>query len=432
MRGDWFNCRVARFSVWASVATVLLLLTSCTRWRKQKPNLSPPLPQFAEHYQALAQMPSQSHAASLPSPRVTISAAQMSLGEFARLMADQHQVSIVLEQTLDLTPVTVELADVPLDDALTAVGRRAGVDVSRAGKLYFFGQLKKQDRGLLVRRCRRLAGDELVKAVDALRSDLGQSVAFPDGLVVVSDRVEVLVRISELMDQIEAAESPCWVVQLHLIALSGDELQELGIEATPALEISAAFAQGSAAGLFQSMAAKSSLNAGLSALLKVARTSDRVSVVAEPFVLLVDGEHHETSRGNRIPIPKRTTSPQGTVTTTGFEYVQTGLTIVADLREQSAQAAKLKLSIEQSEVSGYVEGAPITVNEKFGTTAVLASGGVYLLGSMNRIEEQKSGNVGLSFAQRGRDQQRVLQVWARIQRVHGPALVGSEFAEVQQ
>lgn len=330
-----------------------------------------------------------------------------------------------MEQSLDQRPVTVELADVPLDDALAAVGRRVGVSVSRAGDLYFFGEVKREDRGVLVRRCRRLTADDLRAAVQSLQSDLGQVQAYQDGLLVMADRVEVLVRVSELIDRVENTESPCWALQLHLVALTADELRDLGVEATPALEISAAFAQGSTPGLFSAVGPRSSLNAGLDSMLRVARTSERGSIVAEPFVLMADGSHYETIGGSRVPVPKRVVETSGngqSVATNGFEYVQTGLTVIADLREQSCETALVTLKLEQSDITGYVEQAPITTTESFAGQAVLTSGGVYLVGSMQRQEESESGGVGLSLGKKSRDKARVTQIWVRAVRVGGSAL----------
>ncbi len=335
----------------------------------------------------------------------------------------------MLEQSLDQLPVTVELSEVPINEALTSVGRRCGVEVSRVGNLFFFGEVKREDRGVLVRRCRRLKADELLAAVTALHSDIGDSTSFQDGLLVCSDRVEVLVRISELIDNVEAAESPCWVIQLHLVSLSANELAELGVEGTPALEIAAAFGQASSPGLFGALASQSKLNAGLSAVLKVAKTSGRSAVVAEPMFYLVDGSKRDYQRGGRVPVPKRTVSNQGTVTTSGFEFVQTGLTVTAELREQTERLARLSVSIDQSDITGYVEGAPITSNEHFSGDAVLASGGVYLLGSVTRSETQEAGGVGLNLARKDTEDARVMQIWARIVRVVGPAVCVEQSAE---
>ncbi len=79
--------------------------------------------------------------------------------------------------------------------------------------------------------------------------------------------------------------------------------------------------------------------------------------------------------GDTIPIPQKTVSENGAVTTSGFEYIQTGLIIKSSLREVSPSTAKCQLEIELTNITGYVDSAPIVNGQKFSTTAVLETGG---------------------------------------------------------
>lgn len=329
-----------------------------------------------------------------------------------------------MAETLDPRPVTVELRNVPFDDALSAIARRAGVQVSRQGGLYFLGQLRREDRAFLVRRVRRLDRDSLSEVVATILSDVGDQVAQPDGLLVVADRVEVLGRVHDLLDSVERAETPTWCVQLHLVALSAEDVSQLGIEATPALEISAAFARASGPGMLTGIAPQSSLNAGLAAVLEAARRRSSSSLVAEPLFLLVDGSSAELVRGARVPIPRRTVSDQGTTTTQGYDFVQTGLQFGLTLREVSDQSARLALELTSSEISDYVEGAPVTLEERFSGESVVTSGGVYLLGSITRSESRRNDAVGFRTGGDQSEGGRVLQIWCRATRVG--AIAGSQ------
>lgn len=380
-------------------------------------------PTFQEHYERLAVMAPTKATTPQEQLRVTISAQQMPLVQFCRWLSNEAGVSIVVEQRLDSQLLTVDVVDQTVSETLNVVARRLGVEVTQAGRLYFVGQLKPEDRGVLVRRVRRLSDEQLRNCLSVLRSDNGDAVAFPDGLVVVADRVEVLARVDDLLSQVEAADSATWVLQLHLVSLEDAALRDLGFDAVPALEVSATFAAASSTGITAAPLGLGSLRGGLDSILRSAHEDRRVQVVAQPMFLLGDGETSEHVRGQRVPIPKRAVSDQGTVTTQGFEYVQTGLVCKVSLREVRAESARLSLDVSMSDVVRLVENAPITREDRYTTTAEVQSGGVYLVGSLVRQSDNDKtlGGFQRRYAQDRSDT--VLQVWAQAFRVGQPLMV---------
>ncbi len=360
--------------------------------------------------------------------RLTISTSGMPLKSFLRWIADRTGASIICDQTLDESPVTIDVSNTPLADILSAVARRLSVDLTQQGNLYYMGTLKPEDRGVLVRKVRRLDADNLQKTVEVLLSEMGRAASYSDGLLVVGDRVRVLQRIHAMLDQIEAAESNTWIVQLYLISRQDSFNRELGLETDTALDLAATFANSSSwartlvsSGVSRSHSKSASASGALSAMLVAAHTTGSAKVIAEPLMLLLDGGSCKFQDGQTYPIPQRTVSDSGTVTTSGFDYVETGLVIQSSLREVSPTTAKCVLTVQLTSISGYVEDAPIINGQKFNTTAVLETGGVYLLGSMSRKEEQRS-TEGTFFpslfdkSKNGGD----IQVWLRCYRIAGP------------
>lgn len=360
--------------------------------------------------------------------------------EFCRMLATDTGVSIVVDQTLDQVPVTVEISGQTVDDVLHVVARRAGVHVTKTGNLYYIGQIRREDRASLVRRVRRLSSEDVRAACSTLQSDLGAHAVFPGGLVVVGDRVEVLARINELLDRLEAADSPVWVVQFYLVSLSQTDMRDLGMDLTPALDVSLAFAAGSSAGpgaaIVPGVSASSSLTGGLDALLRVARRDEAASMVCERCFFLGDGDSGRMIRGERIPVPRKVVTDQGTVSTQGYDFIQTGVQMDVQLREVTEGSARISGSVSLSRVTGYVENAPVVINEEMDVTGTLASGGVYLIRAMEQRDQAKRWQTGLKLGQGTDDDTRYLQLWARIVRVGGggvgsqevdfPALAGSE------
>ena len=437
-----------------------------------RPGLAGPsaaAPQFQEIYQALASSVRTQTAEVESEPLLTYTATEMPLREFLAEIAQRTEVSIVAEGSLDSRAVSIDVREQPVSQVLGIVARRLGVQVQKTKSLYFLGTLRAEDRGVLVRRVRRLASDEIRSAVSVLLSSNGRSESYQDGLLVVGDTVEVLGRVNELLDSIEATDSPTWVVQYHVVSWSDSSLRDFGFDVRPAADVALAFgaASGNPAAVLGKVATSTAqavspatgnngnvppvtpnpgggggavvsprvpdgvagaavARAGLDAVLRAAAEDSEVSVLAEPCFLLVDGGEGSFIRGDSIPVPRGAISPQGTAVTTGYDIIQTGLEFQTSLREVSESQARLISDMRVSDIKGYVAGAaPITSNESFATTAVITSGGVYLLGSLRRADESKARQAALAVGDAKRRAGTVLQIWVRAYRIGAPVVPSS-------
>jgi len=420
----------SRVSKTFAVIVPLLFSTGCGK-ATTVPRQSSSSPVFEQIYKELDHAPAAIVPLSTSERRLTISCERMPVPKFLQFVATETGVSLVADEQLDSRTVTLEASDVSLAELLGTVARRLGVQIGRVGSTWYLGQLRGEDRGVLVRRVRRLSQEGVKSAVDVMLSDAGRLSTFPDGLLVCGDRVEVLDRIRDLLDRVEASGAESWAVQLYLISLSESKATELGINAQPLIELSYAFASKSN-GLGLSTTTPEDLKKltnALTSVLKASATSQDIRIVAQPLFLLLDGESSKFSSGISIPIPKRVVSDQGTVTTQGYEFVNSGLDCDASIREVSAQLVRFKVAVELGQLQGFVEQAPIRSKDRFETVAVLASGGVYLLGSLSRDERahSTSGPVAMLPTNKKRDAKMgQVQVWAKVFRVAGPLTASKE------
>jgi len=381
-------------------------------------------PVFAQIYKELDEKPSSREQKAIVERRLTLSCEKMPLPKFLQYVATETGVSLVADEQLDARTITLEVNEVSLADLLGTAARRLGVQIGRVGSTWYLGQLRGEDRGVLVRRVRRLSQEGVKSAVDVMLSDAGRLSTFPDGLLIVGDRVEVLERIRDLLDRVEASGAESWAVQLYLISLSESKATELGVNAQPLVELSYALASKSN-GLGLSATTPDDikkLTTALTSVLRASATSQDIRIIAQPLFLLLDGESSKFSSGVSIPIPKRSVSDQGTVTTQGYEFVNSGLDCDASIREVSAQLVRFKVAVELGQLQGFVEEAPIRSKDRFETVAVLSSGGVYLLGSLTRDEQtlSKSGPISMLTTNKKNEVKRAqVQVWAKVFRVAG-------------
>lgn len=328
----------------------------------------------------------------------------------------QADCSIMMANDLSQRPVTIDVVDQPIDAVLSYLSRQMGADISRTGSLYYIGALKPEDVGVMVHRMRRLSSTEISNAVSVMRSDVGTVHAFPDGLLVVGDRVEVLRRIVEMIDRIEETDSVTWAVQLHLVSLAQNAVKELGLDVVPSLDVGLSYATGpglpSTGGL--------SADIGLQSVLRATRENSDNKQLADPFFLVLDGTPAKLRRGTRYPIALRSTSDQGTTTTRDYQFIDVGLSVSVTVRELSAESARLNLEVELSQVESVTpEGVPIHSAESLTAQSDVRSGGVYLLASLDRSEQSQRSARGTGLGGRKQHDQGLLQVWARIYRIGG-------------
>lgn len=243
----------------------------------------------------------------------------------------------------------------------------------------------------------------------------GEAVVVDGSTLVLTATHDEHERFVKLLGQLTDNGRSTWCIQFFLVSLDESDREEYGLDVAPSLELAATFAAGSA--LPGQLANTAALSGSLSAILQAAKEQRGTQLIAEPLFLLNDGAEGRFQLGDSIPVPRRVVSDQGTVTTAGYDHVETGVIVTTDLRETSGNAARLNVAVELSQQSGSVDDAPIVSKETFTATADIVSQGVYLLGEVQRKEKSRTTRFGLSALSDRSDSAAVIQVWCRVQRV---------------
>jgi len=350
---------------------------------------------------------------------VQLSVKETPLPDFLRLLCSQHGVSVVWSDNLDKRLVSLEADGVPVDEIFEGLARRFGVAVERVGASWYVGDFRDEDKANYIRKVGRLSAKDARLALKVVLSDSGRAEVFEDGLIVACDRAGALRRLSSALDDIENAPSGSWVLQLYLVSTSKSATTDLGLDTTALIDISYTLAKDS---LIPFPSDGVHLASKLSAVLHATSARDDVRMVGRPLFVLTDGQAANFTSGLSVPVPRKTVSNEGTVTTSGFDYIQSGITASATVRDGGAGLANLELKISLGQITGYVEGAPIQARDEFSTVCVVASSGVYLLGALDRDESRNAG-AGLHEKVLTRKQtdkrESQIQVWARLYRIGG-------------
>ncbi|QDT65807.1 Bacterial type II and III secretion system protein [Calycomorphotria hydatis] len=326
-------------------------------------------------------------------------------------------MSISVASNLQTEHVTATIIEATAADALESIARTVGVDVAKQGEAFIVGELRATDRGVLVERCERLNPEDVETAINVALSDIGETRVYKGGVIVVSDRVSVLRRVRELIKELNHSDSPSWCVQLYIASLDESALRDLGIDTTPAAKVAISLAGDVAgSGLGVPLGLGGFIDASLESVLTAAAENGHGELVAEPLFLLTDDEQASFLRGKITPVPRRTVSAEGTVETTGYDEINTGLSIDVTARALADDLCRVSVQLEISEVVAIIEGAPERTADQFQTVADVKDGGSYLLGSIARQRKRQDRRKWLSVGRTNENEATNLYVFAKIYR----------------
>ena len=359
----------------------------------------------------------QTQLVSEPVPRVTISADSQPLSLFVRQIAEQTGVSIVVEEAIELKTVSLEVADQSVEDVIAMVGRRLGTQVTRTGDLYFVGTLRPEDRGVYVASVGQVSPDDMRQIAGLLLSEHGRASVTERGLVVVGDKVEVLSRIAEAVDEVKDATREVWLVQMHVIKTQQSVADSLGINADAALS-----------GTASTIPGVSVLEGRLTASLEAIRADSKSEVVAEPMYFLGDGTTVTYRRGQRVPIVERVTTELSE--SSQVRYQEVGLRVELTIRSLGGEDATIRIDLADEFVTDGAE-APIIDGVQYTSETDIVSGQTYLLATLESVSDASRKWSRFGWGRSKSNSRDVTQVWLRVHRVHKEGLVsGGSFREV--
>lgn len=335
---------------------------------------------------------------------LSISAKNMPLSSLCRILSDKTTYGIVFNKSLSNASITGEFKNSDIGEVLNVVSRQLNVECLKVGSTFFLGSIKQEDRGVLVKKVRGFDSEDLSKTIQAMLSDIGRCQVLSNGVVIVSDKEHVISKVSDMLTYIEAGFSGSFILQTYFVSIRKGKLLEAGLE----VKSSGALSYDLSNNLLSFDTAK------LDGFLNMLSKSNYADVYASPMFLLRDGVTGSWSDGKNIPIPKKSVSNYGVVTTNGYTFIETGLNVNAVVRE-SLNGVLLKIKVSLSDIEGFVESAPITSICSFNSECELKQNKIYLVGEMSRFKVLNTQKSSLLF---GKDKGKsVIQVWVCVYRI---------------
>lgn len=307
---------------------------------------------------------------------------------FVRWFSDSTHKGVIFPPDLEKQVITGEFKNATADELISTIARRLDTSVVYIGNTVYLGKLTKDDRGVLCRKIRNFESKSLADALQIYLSESGK-IKFLGDHIFISDTAVTLAKLQNLLDQLDSYQSDTWIVQYYILLKKNNIDASAGAQVTTSGELSYNIAKG------QGVDADFS-DIGQNFKLILTGNSSHVHVIASPLLMMSANKEAVWTDATTVPIPRKTVSDAGTVTTTGVDYKDVGLTLKVFLQE-SSRGASLHTDLEDSSIVGYVDYYPQTQKSSLKTDCDIIPGKIYLIGELRRNSGTTSVSDLLTF-----------------------------------
>jgi general secretion pathway protein D len=302
-------------------------------------------------------------------------------------------INVIFDPQLKDDKFTIDLRNLTFQKALETTMRQAGhfykvIDEKTILVAQDTQQNRKEYEDQVVRTFFLSNGD--VKDVSTMVRGLLDlrrmgTIAQLNAIVIrdTADKVAVAERLIEVNDKAKAEV----VLDVELLQLSSNKLTDLGV-ALSSYSITGSLNTGSTGEttpptLPWDELIKISLSdfnfTVPSIIVNFIKTNTEAEVLAKPQLRIAEGEKAQLVIGNRVPIPVTTINTQqaigqiGVVPVTSFQYQDGGIKLDVEARVHHNREVSLKLTVEVSNLNGYVQGSNGQEQPIIGTRTITSS-----------------------------------------------------------
>lgn len=330
-------------------------------------------------------------------------------------------ISLIFDSSFREAPVTVDLRNATLDDALSTVAgaTRSFFRVAAAKTVVVIPDTpaKRREYEEEIVRTFYLSNADLKETMDLLRMVLDARRISPTtatNALTIKDTPERIAAAARVLSAIDKAR-PEVIIDVELLEVNRTKLQEYGLQiASPSttspngLNGSVSVNGGSSGVTLQTLrnlTQSDILFAGLPSLYyRLLKTDANTRTLANPQLRTTDGSPAQARFGEQVPVPTTTFAPIATGGTaqqpiTAFNYQNVGVNIDITPRTHHDDDVSLTLKIAVTNISGAgFGGLPTFGNREINTIIRLRDGETNMLAGLIRDDERQSmeGIPGLS------------------------------------
>jgi general secretion pathway protein D len=330
-------------------------------------------------------------------------------------------ISLIFDTTFRESPITVDLRNATLEDALTTVASatRSFFRVTSPQTVVIVPDTpaKRREYEEEIVRTFYLSNVDLKEAMDLLRLILDARRISPitaTNALTLKDTPEHIAAAARVLSAIDKAR-PEVIIDVELLEIDRTKLLEYGLQiaspASPGINGAAALAPGGSSA--QTITLQTLKNLSQSDILltnlpglyyRLLKTDTNTRTLANPQLRTSEGITASAKFGDRVPIPVTTFSPFATggvaqQPITSFQYENIGVNIDITPRTHHDDDVTLQLNIGVTSISGSgFGGLPTFGNREIKTVIRLRDGETNMLAGLIRDDERRTldGIPGLS------------------------------------
>jgi general secretion pathway protein D len=337
-------------------------------------------------------------------------------------MARLANISLIFDSAFRDTPVSVDLRNATLDDALSTVSgaTRTFFRVSAPKTIVVIPDTpaKRREYEEEIVRTFYLSNADLKETMDLLRMVLDARRISPTtatNALTIKDTPERIAAAARVLSAIDKAR-PEVIIDVELLEVNRTKLQEYGLQiASPSTQSptgpnGSVSVRGDTAGsvtlqTLRNLTQSDILFAGLPSLYyRLLKTDANTRTLANPQLRTTDGTPAQARFGEQVPVPVTTFAPIATGGTaqqpiTSFNYQNVGVNIDITPRTHHDDDVSLTLKVAVTNISGSgFGGLPTFGNREINTIIRLRDGETNMLAGLIRDDERHAmeGIPGLS------------------------------------
>jgi len=328
-------------------------------------------------------------------PPVTLSARDLDVKDVLSLLSRSRGLNIVC--AADVTgPITIELHEVPFDDALRAVSAIAGLEVTRKGDLYY---VRKPDQGdpaidiMLEARTFRLdyiEAPDVVTVLTPLLSPHGTATSYNRArAIVVEDWPGVLDRVGEVIASIDLPPRQV-LIEANVLEARLSRNYRFGVDWSILASAGDGDGQASVDGFASAGTEKiyTFWNQGdFTAALEASDAVDELQSLATPRLLVTDGDEARIIIGDQLGFSVVSTVDNTVIQNVEFLDVGTKLIVKPTISSDGF----LQLDIHPELSNGVIQnGLPSKSTSEVTTRVLVKDGQSLVIGGLIRERDERS------------------------------------------
>ncbi|MBL4882949.1 MAG: hypothetical protein JKY95_00250 [Planctomycetaceae bacterium] len=277
-------------------------------------------------------------------------------------VANQLEISVLVPELPSTKVMTASYDQAPGQNVIEDLAAYIGMVADYDGQTLRFLSQDRSTFDFIVLRSGYKPASELVQDLTGLLGSDARVKAVDDRVIVSGTRRD-LEQVKRFEKHLQTGPDG-WQLNVRIVAVTESFRRDLGLD--------------------WDLSARGGLN--VTELSSIATTQLVVQVVAEATQIqsdavlyntatlyVLEGSTSEISQGRRVPVPRFSTSPEGTTTTVGYDYVDAGFSLKV-AAERVPAGVRLKLEPSISNVVGFVQDAPITEQSSVVADVIMRDG----------------------------------------------------------